>query len=155
MYGPTFAHYWCQGSVGIGLERLGAPTASGWADATAAVAGLVAEVEQTLAMRPDASDFGLNLSICHGLGGAIDFLVTASNVTGEVVHLDLARSLARFGCDRSRALGHWPCGVLNGGETPGLMIGLAGIALVYLRAACPTLYGAASVPGYSPRVMIR
>jgi lantibiotic modifying enzyme len=31
----------------------------------------------------------------------------------------------------------WPCGVLEGGETPGLMLGLAGIGYFYLRLHDP------------------
>jgi lantibiotic biosynthesis protein len=35
----------------------------------------------------------------------------------------------------------WPCGVPGGGETPNLMLGLAGIGYFYLR-----LYDPATVP---------
>ena len=51
----------------------------------------------------------------------------------------LALRVAQFGLDRYAAdVRSWPCGT-NGGQTPGLMLGLAGIGLFYLRLYDPTI----------------
>ena len=86
----------------------------------AATRGIAAEL---LAYVPD--DF----SLCHGAAGAADSLVAAGDPSG------LARELGLHGLEQfhGRRSG-FPCG-LPEGTTPGLMLGLAGIAAFYLRLA--------------------
>lgn len=132
--GPLpFARFWCHGAPGIALSRLGA-----WQvtrdDARAA------EADEALTTTHDAvtamvSGGRGNYSLCHGLAGNAGVLLHAGEVDGS-----------RWGGLRQKALevgaagvaaharpgGTWPCGTRTG-EPPGLMLGLAGIGLFYVR----------------------
>ncbi|MDR3531448.1 MAG: lanthionine synthetase LanC family protein, partial [Rhodopila sp.] len=43
-----------------------------------------------------------------------------------------------LGIARHGSSSAWPCGVPGGGETPGLLLGLAGIGYFYLRLHSPS-----------------
>src|ERR1043166_1674167 len=80
--------------------------------------------------------------LCHGDGGNADLLVLASDVLDRP---DLRRHAEAAG---ARALDHfedarmpWPCGVVGAGETPNLLLGLAGIGYCFLR-----LYDSRTIP---------
>ena len=145
-HGPSCAHYWCQGSVGVGLERLGARDPASQADAGAAVAGVLAEAQRVLSVPHGDEDFSLNGSLCHGLGGMIEFLALARNRAPETE--TVLQALAGVVHSRKVANGAWASGVIDGGGTPGLMTGLAGTALAFLVAAGSDGWGSASLPGY-------
>ena len=50
----------------------------------------------------------------------------------------LAEQVGLAGVEQYRkSLSPWPCGVPQGGETPGLLLGLAGIGHFYLRLHDP------------------
>lgn len=122
---------WCHGAPGIGLARLRAwqrtrepddgreldvciRTTSRWV-----VASLRSEVG--------------NYSLCHGLAGNADVLALCAQGSGSEEPAGLARRVAEEGIARFGEPGRpWPCGG-PGGETPGLMLGLSGIGLFYLR----------------------
>jgi len=78
-----------------------------------------------------------DLSLCHGLFGAADALVElaarASRTSGPL--LELAAQVGEAAWWDARDRGRWPCGMP--GEPPGLMLGLAGIGLSYLRLDDP------------------
>ena len=75
-----------------------------------------------------------NFSLCHGDGGNADLLILAADLLSRP---DLrreaeaagARALDRFEDTRSP----WPCGVPGAGESPNLMLGVAGIGYLLLR----------------------
>jgi lantibiotic modifying enzyme len=125
---------WCRGAAGIGLVRLRAlelaPEPRLEAEAGAAIAAAHAYVA-----RAGAGDRweDANASVCHGAMGVADFLLTASVVLGVPEHRLAAIELI----ERHRAAGPWACGTLDGTDTPGLMLGLSGIASVLLRADDP------------------
>ena len=83
-----------------------------------------------------------NWSLCHGLGGNADLFLLAADVLGEERYRGPADAIGMRGIELVQ-LQHnaWPCGVVNGGEAPGLLLGLAGIGYFYLR-----LYDAKRVP---------
>jgi len=115
---------WCHGLAGI-VRVLRAD------HAPAALERLGREIREHLdARHPD-------LSLCHGTMGAADALVDLaardSQSAGRL--LNLAREVGEAGRRDSEERGHWPCGIL--GEPPGLMLGLAGIGLEYLRLDDP------------------
>jgi lantibiotic biosynthesis protein len=114
---------WCCGAAGIALARIGAAghldgTRSDGALALAATRRFVGD---RLGCTPD--DFCL----CHGLAGAADVLLCADEESA------LAAEVGRLGIERHHRSGiGFPCGLADG-QTPGLLAGLAGIGLFYLR----------------------
>ena len=135
---PGFSLAWCHGAPGIGLSRLRAfeltqdPTYR--AEADAALNGTY----RSLAV----SSAGENFSLCHGVGGNAELFIAAADTLGD----ERYRAVAEAVGDRGLQTVHlqrnlWPCGVLSGGETPNMMLGLAGIGYFYLR-----LYDSRAVP---------
>ncbi len=130
---------WCHGAPGIGLSRLRAYELTGQEvyreEANAAV--------RTTARMLSASVQGLqdNFSLCHGASGNAETLISASEVLGDPSQMKLVTGLAEAGIERYRQTNlPWPCGVPGGGETPNLMLGLAGIGYFYLRVYDPSMH---------------
>jgi lantibiotic modifying enzyme len=123
------AHSWCNGASGIALSRMRASvlftSAALRREADIALAACQRHVAQLLVCAPD--DF----SLCHGAAGTGDVLLHAAAGRRE-----LAAQLGRRGLElyAGSAAGRFPCGVPHG-ETPGLLLGLAGIGMFYLRLA--------------------
>ncbi|NUT48169.1 MAG: hypothetical protein HOV94_12795, partial [Saccharothrix sp.] len=132
----TTSTSWCNGSVGIGLARLRAaelaPQPHLLAEAGAALASVHASVAALSSGRTTRWEQA-NSSVCHGLMGAADFLVEAAEVLGVPEHLLAAERIL----DHCLANAGWVCGTLDGKETVGLFLGLAGIGAVCLRIAFP------------------
>jgi lantibiotic modifying enzyme len=132
---------WCRGAIGIGLARLRAYEVTGdraWLpDAQAALEVTVAMVQ--------ASPLGsrqrdLNLSLCHGMAGGAELLLLAARLFEVGEHRRLAHGVATRGLRWAQGgAGPWPGGLRDGGESVGLMLGLAGIGLFYLRQHDPAL----------------
>lgn len=117
---------WCHGEAGIALSRLHASLGPD-TDNDARIA--LAAIERFAT--PEADD----LTLCHGLGGAIDVLLEAGRP-----HRSTAHELANSALHRNAPNPGWPCGAL-GEQPPGLYRGLAGIAWLMLRlhdAATPS-----------------
>jgi lantibiotic modifying enzyme len=128
---PEYPVLWCHGAAGIGFSRLRAWQILGDRD-------LLAEALSALATVCDDMGSAENYSLCHGEMGNADLLIYASQVLGDEAWLAPAQAAAEEGferCERRRV--PWPCGLPGANETPGLMLGLAGIGHVYLRAADP------------------
>jgi lantibiotic biosynthesis protein len=155
--GPTFPIYWCHGASGIGLVRLrvhqrtGDPVAL--AEAGAAIDSSTATMLRVLAGDRQGPAGPVNLSLCHGVGSVIELHLVAAEATGDPEHLDHARRLGRLAMwgsaesvNSATLPAELPCGVPGGGETPGLMLGLAGIAATYLRLSDPTLIESPVLP---------
>lgn len=128
---------WCRGAVGIGLARLRVADLIGETRMRAEAGAALALVHSRLAALPvdTAADAGRagDSSICHGLMGVVDLLVHASTVTAATAHREVARELG-IGLTRAAAeRGHWKGGTLDMAETPGLMLGVAGIGAALLR----------------------
>jgi lantibiotic modifying enzyme len=122
---------WCQGAPGIALSRLRAAALLRsevlHEDAEAALALTRRHVAELSALAPD--DF----SLCHGAAGAADVLLYGGR------DRVLARGIGDVGIERHHLTStSFPCGVPHG-ETPGLLIGLAGIGLFYLRLSDPRI----------------
>lgn len=79
-------------------------------------------------------------SLCHGAAGNTELFVYASKVLGNADYKSFADQIGQIGIQEFQKNNMpWACGVLNGGETPGLMLGLAGIGYFYLRLHDPLL----------------
>jgi type 2 lantibiotic biosynthesis protein LanM len=121
---------WCHGAPGIALARLRAYELLGNAawrtEAETAIHTTSAALEQM------ASAQG-NYSLCHGHAGNEDSLLYAAEIL-DPSYRAVAEAVGNFGISQFDQLDRpWPCGVPNGGEAPGLMLGLAGIGYFYLR----------------------
>ncbi|MGF1576511.1 MAG: lanthionine synthetase LanC family protein [Cyanophyceae cyanobacterium] len=135
----SFMTTWCHGAAGIALSRLRAyelfAEDSYRSEAITAVNTTSEVIEQWL-------DSGsANYSLCHGLAGNAESLLYSSQVLGhdqdhatQLVHRLAMSGIERYGSDYER----WPGGV-KGGESPSLMLGLAGIGHFYLRLYAPTI----------------
>lgn len=129
---PSCMTAWCHGAPGIGLARLRTDALLG-GDAEVR-AELAAAVRATAASLVGGGDF----SLCHGIFGNAELLLEVGRRWGrpDVCAPALAaadRAIATIEAARRP----WPCGVQGAGETPGLMIGTAGIGHFYLRLADP------------------
>ena len=80
-------------------------------------------------------------SLCHGLTGICELLLSASDTLNESSYQSLAMDVGVRGINKYlESRRPWVCG-LPEGEPLGLMLGLAGIGYYYLR-----LYNSAIVP---------
>jgi lantibiotic modifying enzyme len=135
---PGYSTAWCHGAPGIGLSRLRAYALTRddvfRREAEAAIAGTY----RPLTMPPQND----NWSLCHGLGGNAELFLLAADVFGEDRYRAPADAIGMRGIEAVQLQRNpWPCGVVSGGETPGLLLGLAGIGYFYLR-----LFDAKRVP---------
>ena len=150
----SYPALWCHGAVGIGLSRLLIHAWTGecspLAEAGAAIQATRAATSATLAALAEGTPGeDANWSICHGLSGSAELLLTAWETLGHPDHLAAARRIGAAALhDGGDGAGPWRCGVPQGGEeTPGLMLGLAGIGMTLLRlhdprrAPSPALFG--------------
>ncbi|MBR8827891.1 MAG: type 2 lantipeptide synthetase LanM family protein [Gomphosphaeria aponina SAG 52.96 = DSM 107014] len=126
--GDTKNPIWCNGITGIGLARL---------------AGLKylndsqthAEINTAMEIILERG-WGLNHSLCHGDLGNLELLLQAREILKEAKLEKQINYIAAMILESSQKNG-WLCGTLLGVETPGLMIGLAGIGYGLLRLAQP------------------
>jgi class II lanthipeptide synthase len=133
---PVYGLAWCHGAPGIALSRLRAYAISGH-PAWKAEAGVA--LETTARTLRDFLERGQgNFSLCHGLSGNAEALIDGYLVLGEEAYRSLAEAVGEQGIELyAKNNDPWPCGVHGGGETPNLMLGLAGIGHFYLRLHDP------------------
>jgi lantibiotic modifying enzyme len=144
---------WCHGAPGIGLARLRAWQLTGDPRYREELTVCVTTTSRWIgaSLRSGVGNF----SLCHGLGGNAEMLALCVDQNAAEGGLaDLVAQVADAGIERYADSGRpWPCGT-PGGETPGLMLGLAGIGLFYLRANRPevasALYPVARTGGPDP-----
>ena len=123
---------WCHGAPGIGLSRIRAHQLlqDDQCQAEANVALRTTTRGLTAALQSGQG----NCSLCHGNMGNAELLLSAGDALGDSSSLDTVAHLADEAIQKYRVTHNsWSCGVLNGGENPGLMLGLAGIGYFYLR----------------------
>jgi lantibiotic modifying enzyme len=92
-----------------------------------------------------------NYSLCHGDGGNADLLMLADDLLDWPELRQQAegagiRALEKF--ERPRA--PWPCGIRREGETPNLLLGLAGIGYFFLRLYDSKTIPTVLLPGWKP-----
>jgi len=121
---PSLMWSWCHGAPGIGLARL--VTLQHTRDANAR-GDLDIAIASTV-----ANGFFSNDSLCHGDLGNLELLLRArEDGFGGAWEATLAAEASRL--VERLARGEWRCGIPGGVETPGLMMGLAGIGYGILR----------------------
>jgi len=125
---PTAMHAWCHGAPGIGLARLAMLDQ---------LDDQPMRNEIEIALQSTVTHgFGGGHCLCHGDLGNLDLLVKAATALDNAHWLAEARRRAGSILAAQAASG-WRCGVPGGVETPGLMVGLAGIGYALLRLAEP------------------
>ena len=134
---PGFMTAWCHGAPGIGLSRVRAYALTGEEVYRREAEAALRTTGRTLAV--PATQGEANYSLCHGNAGNAELFVYAARVLGDETHARLAEQVGLAGIEQyRRSQSPWPCGVLQGGETPGLLLGLAGIGHFYLRLHDPS-----------------
>lgn len=132
---PGYPVAWCHGATGIGLSRLRL------LEFVADDPQLLPEVDAALqtvsrSLSQPKDGFLRDFSYCHGLAASAEFLLDVGHQMGRTDILEAARNVGRFGIAQYGQEG-WPCGVRVTGETPGLMLGTAGIGYFMLRLHAP------------------
>jgi lantibiotic biosynthesis protein len=127
---PAFSLAWCHGAPGIGFTRLRAFVLTGDERYRAEAEIAIATTTRDLRAVP-------SFSLCHGIFGNAELLIAAHEILGDTKSWELACTTALWGAEQYPTGEYWPCGVLNAGETPGLMLGLAGIGHHFLRLLDP------------------
>jgi len=127
-----FQTAWCHGAPGIALSRMRAYARTG--DAQYKDEALVALDTTAGALRAALATQNENFSLCHGMAGNADVLLHGQSLLAmersgavELVHRVAGLGMHLY----ARPGSAWPCGIPE--ETPGLMLGLAGIGYFYLR----------------------
>ena len=134
--GPSYGIAWCHGAAGAGLARLRAYELTG--DPVLREEAMIAVRTTASALQAQMPGQFVNYSLCHGQFGNAELLLEAAESLGEQQMLDFTKALATQAADvHERHHQPWPCGVMGAGETPGLMLGLAGIGHFYLRLDDP------------------
>jgi lantibiotic biosynthesis protein len=132
----SFAMAWCHGAPGIGLSRL-----RGFEILKQEI--LKHEAQAAIRTSTRALDHAANapqadFTLCHGRAGIAELLVYAGEALDDDASRAKAQAVGRQGLESFLAKSlPWPCGVPGGGETPNLMLGLAGIGYFYLRLYDP------------------
>ena len=129
----TYALAWCHGAPGIGLSRIRAydiiKDPQYLMDSQASLKTSTLALEEKL----NSKKF-FDFSLCHGLSGLCETLLYASQVFGDSRYKSLAEKVGLYGLEGYEKNGStWRCGINKGGETPTLMLGIAGIAYFYLQ----------------------
>ena len=121
---------WCHGAPGIGLARL---RSLAYVDDREIRAEINTALETTL-----KGGFGYNHSLCHGDLGNLELFLQASQTLDASqwkTQVDRYTAIILESIDKHG----WLCGIPVDIETPGLMIGLAGIGYQLLRLAAPEI----------------
>jgi hypothetical protein len=143
--------WWCHGAAGVTAVRLrlldlaergldlGMPLGSVRAEAHAGLQLCAEHVDRIVAEAGSggADAVPAGLSLCHGLGGALDVLALASEITGDPSHREAAAAAL---CRVASVLGPDPLTWPSGAGVPGscgLFLGVAGVAVVAARLAWP------------------
>ncbi|MFP2959150.1 type 2 lanthipeptide synthetase LanM family protein [Myxococcus sp. 1LA] len=126
--GPAFMCGWCNGAPGIGLGRI---SSLPQLDDAQVRGEITAAVSATL-----SGGLGYNHGLCHGDLGNVLFLLEAARALHDDTLLRRTYQLAGGILQGIETHGHLH-GLPDSIETPGLMVGLAGIAHGLLRLAAP------------------
>ncbi len=135
----TYSYAWCHGAPGIGLSRIRAydllKDDRYLKDSKLSIYTSIKILEQNISKNNNSNNSNItnDFSLCHGLSGICETLLYAYQILKDNTYRLLAENIGLYGIENYLNSGiSWPCGI-KGGETPGLMLGLAGIGNFYLR----------------------
>jgi len=122
---------WCHGAPGIGLSRLRAWQILGEDRFRDEAEIALRTTSRWLDDTPEG-----NFCLCHGRAGNAGLLLWSGKILGNAEYVAQAQRVGERGIEQYEdERVPWPCGVPDGGETPDLMLGLAGIASFYYTLA--------------------
>ena len=135
---------WCHGAPGIALSRLRAYELTGRLDFLQE-AQLALDTTYRSTIKSLASPENCNFSLCHGLAGNADILLTGGIILNNASYIQIAQQVGNLGSALyEKTETDWPSGVndptgltLGMEPTPGLMLGSSGTGYFYLRLASP------------------
>jgi lantibiotic modifying enzyme len=147
-YDPVeYAVTWCHGAPGIAFSRLRA-----WQILGSPIYREQADAALRCTAHELANSAPVNFSLCHGLAGNADLLLYSRHVFGGTSN-GLPEEIAMEGIERYQTKrSPWPCGLPGVGETPGLMLGLAGIGYFFLRLVDSERYSSVLMPSADLRL---
>ncbi|HVY72229.1 MAG TPA: lanthionine synthetase LanC family protein, partial [Verrucomicrobiae bacterium] len=134
---PICCLAWCHGAPGAGMARLRAAQLLGNDPVVLGEAQIAVQTTLGALARPVTPGAG-NYSLCHGAGGNAELLILSADFWNRPDLRATAEGVGVAGIEVFEKPGlPWPCGVANAGETPNLLLGLAGIGYFYLRLHQP------------------
>ena len=135
---------WCHGAPGIGLARLQLADA----DTEAISEARKAFATTARQLQYDLEAHTGNYSLCHGIAGNADLLLSAATILQDRELSDLANTAGQLGGERfGGSQPAWPNGFKWPGYTPSLMMGLAGVGYFFLRLDAPATTPSILGPG--------
>ena len=135
---------WCHGAPGVGLSRLRAYQILG--DLTIRDEAMAAVRTTLNALRGSGTARLSDYSLCHGAAGWAETLLQASATMDDPDCRAAAEGIGLAGIEAYEEVrAPWPSGVSGGGETPNLMLGMAGIAHFLLRLWNPSVVSPAII----------
>ncbi|XCN71475.1 MAG: lanthionine synthetase LanC family protein [Candidatus Electrothrix aestuarii] len=139
---PAYNMAWCHGAPGIGIARL---RIYFLLDKDPEVKKeLESAIQTTITpLQYPVSQGQGNYSLCHGNCGNAELMLLSDDLLGKRPELrQVAEAVGLNGINqRGNQDLPWECGVMNAGEAPNLLLGIAGIGYYYLR-----LYDSKKVP---------
>jgi lantibiotic biosynthesis protein len=141
----TYGEAWCHGAPGIALSRLRAWQLTGDPTFRQEAEAALATTWRHIYSMGSTANATPNFSLCHGLAGNADIMLEGSKVLQNPQYAEIARQVGNLGIERYHQYGlSWPSGVSDPsgttaglGETPNLLLGVAGTGYFYLRLAFP------------------
>jgi len=131
---PGYPVTWCHGAPGIALSRLRAFALTGDSDSLTEAEAATRTTMATVEPPAGGTDDAMSFCLCHGAAGNAEVLLIAGELLNRPEYVGICERLGAYGIARyEKEHAPWPCGVTEGGESPDLMLGLAGIGYFYLR----------------------
>ena len=133
-----FQTAWCHGAPGIGLTRLAAMRAdTARADHYAAQVRVAAAATRA-ALATKLAEHRSDATLCHGIAGLADILLTFGRALGEPSDVELARAASLELVRRYDPLGDYPTAAPMGASNASFATGSAGIGHHFLRLVTDT-----------------
>lgn len=130
--GHHFANAWCNGAAGIGLSRI-----TSWAMLGKSDDDLLREAYMALAATLRNFHRLGNDTLCHGKAGNAELFLRFAKLVNEPAFQVEANVQAQVQWRNFEMTRHWTFGGVGIDVLPGLMIGIAGLGMHFLRLAYP------------------
>ncbi|WP_420575089.1 lanthionine synthetase LanC family protein [Kordia sp.] len=149
---PSYGVMWCHGAPGIAIAHLKAYEMTQH-EYFLQEAKIALETTKRSVIQETSINSKANFSLCHGLAGNADILLYASQLLNIPEYAQIAKNAGDFGIAQYDATGAvFPSGVndpsgltIGQDENVGLMLGMSGTGMFYLRLA-DTMIPSALVP---------
>ncbi|MEM6686530.1 MAG: lanthionine synthetase LanC family protein [Bacteroidota bacterium] len=137
---PNYGVMWCHGAPGIAIAHLKAYEMTKH-EYFLQEAKIAVETTKRAVIQETHPQSQSNFSLCHGLAGNADVLLYASQILNNSEYIQVAKNAGNLGIQKYDATGVvFPSGVndpsgltIGQQENPGLMLGLSGTGMFYLR----------------------